>query len=246
MKPRNLLPLVLLPLLVPIFGCGGSKPAAPTTPTPSDAADAGAGGGGASTGSSDAGSTAAAEPEEDKDEVSASSKAAAAAAKPSAAPAPAGGPLDGLFDKTAKKADFPKKTANDKDCLREAQLSGKAAKDYDAIMAKCGGPTGMKEYTKKVTGTFDAKHPRDVYRVKMLGGFCYRFWAVGDQAVGNLDIRVQTPKGALVSIDQSSQAVAMLDPDEPWCKSHDREFDFVVETQGGKGAYVFGVWARPK
>ncbi len=242
MKPRY---LALVPIVL-VLSCGGPKPAAPPAassahsepPTAPDiaVADAGAGSGAASDG------------EEDKDEVSASAKAAAAAAKPStvAATAAGGGTLDGLFDKTAKKADFPKKSAKDGECLREAGLSGKADKDYDAVVAKCGAPTGMKEYTKKATGTFDAKHPRDVYRVKMLGGFCYRFWAVGDKSVGNIDIRVQTPKGALVSIDQSSQSVAVLDPDEPWCKTHDREFDFVVETQNGKGSYVFGVWARPK
>lgn len=231
-------------LLLACAACGGNKPAEqPKTADTSKPADT------AAAPDSGAAPQAAKEEEEDKDEVSASAKAAAAKATKSAndgVGTSAGGPLDGLFDKSAKKSDFPKKTASDKDCLREANLQGDAKKDYDAIMAKCGGPAGMKEYTKKVVGTLDAKKPRDIYRVKMVGGFCYRFWAIGDKTVGNLDIRVQTPKGALVSIDQSSQAVAVLDPDEPWCKSHDREFDFVVETQGGKGSYVFGVWARPK
>jgi hypothetical protein len=184
--------------------------------------------------------------EEDTDEVSASAKAAAAAAPKNEAPVSTGGPLDALFDKTVKKADFPKKTVKDGECLRQADLVGKADKDYEAITAKCGAPTGMKEYTKKASGNLDGKKPRDIYRVKMAGGFCYRFWAVADKEIADIDIRVQTPKGALVSIDQSKHSVAVLDPDEPWCKTHDREFDFVVETQGGKGAYVFGVWARPK
>jgi hypothetical protein len=230
--------------LILCAACGGSKPADPkagdTTFKPGDTAAA-----------PDAGGTTASTPppaeEEDKDEISPSAKAAAAAAAKSVnGDAPAGGPLDALWDKSVKKGDFPKKTAKDSDCLREANLQGNATKDYDAVLGKCGAPTGMKEYTKKVVGKLDGKHPRDVYRIKMAGGFCYRFWAIGDKDVGNLDIRVQTPKGALVSIDQSKQAVAVLDPDEPWCKAHDREFDFVVETQGGKGAYVFGVWARPK
>jgi hypothetical protein len=243
---RLLLPTLSLLLLV---SCGGNKAAPPSTPpdTPSTPSTPSTGSSSGSTASSGDAGGSSAPSDEDLDEVSATSKAAAAAAKPSTATGTTGGgTLDTLLDKTAKKDGFPKKTASDKDCLREAQFMGKADKDYDALMAKCGAPTGMKEYTKKTTGKLDAKHPRDTYRVKMLGGFCYRFWAIGDKEVGNLDIRVQTPKGALVSIDQSTQAVAVLDPDEPWCKSHDRDFDFVVETQNGKGTYVFGVWARPK
>jgi hypothetical protein len=184
--------------------------------------------------------------------VSAGGKAAAAVAKASNPPAtgattsPAPVTLDALFDKTAKKTDFPKKTADDGDCVRKVSLSGKNDKDYDALLASCGNPTGMKEYTKKVTGKLDSKHPRDEYVVKMAGGFCYRFYAIGDDSVGNLDVRVQRRDGDLVSMDQSKQAVAILDPDAPWCKTHDREFHFVVESTAGKGGYTFGVWARPK
>jgi hypothetical protein len=154
--------------------------------------------------------------------------------------------LDGLFDKTAKKAEFPKKTADDGDCVRAVSLTGKNDKDYEALLASCGAPTGMKEYTKKVTGKLDAKHPRDEYVITMVGGFCYRFYAIGDSSFGDINIRVQRRDGDLVSMDQSKQAIAILDPGQPWCKTHDREFHFVVETAAGAGGYTFGVWARPK
>lgn len=159
---------------------------------------------------------------------------------------PAVMPLLGLFDKTAKKSEFPKKIIADGDCWKATALGGTAENGYAAIAGKCGPPTGMKEFVTKASGKLDAKHPRDAYSVKMLGGFCYRFFAIGDESIGNLGIRVQTPKGALLSIGQSSRAAAILDPEEAWCKTHDRELTFVVEAPSGKGSYVFGVWARPK
>jgi hypothetical protein len=125
-------------------------------------------------------------------------------------------------------------------------LFGAFDKDYDAVIGSCGGPTGMKEYTRKVTGRFDDGHHRDTYVFKMLGGYCYRFFAVADKGVANIDIRVERPDGALVSMDQTHGPVAIMDPHEPWCKTHDREFRLVVETTSGSGRYAFGVWARPK
>lgn len=238
MKTRH----VALSVTLISLGCG-SPPAATPPPAPSAAAAPASAAPDASV--TPAAPVASAAPAPDDDEVSAGAKAAAAASKPVAVNGVT--TLEPLLAKGAPKADFPKKSASDKDCLQAASLSGKAAADFDAIAAKCGAPTGMKEYVKKVTGTLDAKHPRETYSVKMLGGFCYRFFAIGDHAIGDMDIRVQTPKGALVSMDQSKQAVAVLDPDEPWCKTHDREFQFVVESASGKpGAYVFGVYARPK
>jgi hypothetical protein len=235
-------------LVVFLAACGGGSPPAPTTPSSSTAPAASA-----STASATASSSATpASADDEDDEVSSGGKAATAAAKASAPPRtggttpPTAVTLDTLFDKSAKKTDFPKKTADDAECVRKASLTGKNDKDYDSLLAACGAPTGMKEYTKKVTGKLDPKHTRDEYVVKMVGGYCYRFYAIGDDSVGNLDIRVQRRDGDLVSMDQSKQAVAILDPDQPWCKTHDREFHFVVETTSGTGAYTFGVWARPK
>jgi hypothetical protein len=239
-----------IPLLVALaaIACSSNKPtpAGPSTGASAPAASAAtsAAASAAPAASSAAPVASSAPSEEEENEVSASAKAAAAASKPS--PVAQVVALPGLFDKTAKKDGFPKATDTDKDCYRAVSLAGKADKDYEAVLAKCGAGTGMKEYVKKVSGKFDEQHRRDTYSIKMVGGLCYRFWAVSDSSVGDIDIRVQTPRGALVSMDQSKHSVAILDPDEPWCKKHDREFHFVVESAKGNGNYVFGVWARPK
>jgi hypothetical protein len=207
------------------LGCGGSK-APPTTSGPI------------------ASSTAAAEDEE----ISPAAKAAVASASASPPVTSADGSI--ILELLVKPGDgaseFPMASAKDAECTKGIGYTGKSDKDYEALTGKCGAPTGLKGYAKKVTGKLDEKHLRDVYTFKMAGGFCYRFFAVADDTVDNLDIRVQRPEGGLVSIAASKNFVAIMDPDRVWCKTHDREFRLVVETSSGHGSYSFGVWARPK
>jgi hypothetical protein len=228
--------------------CGGSKPAPATQDTPAASASTASPATAAASGAASAAPSAS----EEDDETSPSVKAAVAAAS-SSAPSPSATPgaaiaLENLLGKAAPGAskDFPKATTTDKDCVGAINLSGKSDKDYDAVISKCGAPTGLKEFTRKVTGKLDASHKRDTYSFSMLGGYCYRFFAVGDATIANLDVRIQRPGGALVSMDQSSQPVAIIDPDRTWCKTHDRQFSLVVETTSGSGSYAFGIWARPK
>jgi len=213
------------------ISCGGSK-TQPTTPE------------GTSTTTKSSASAAS----DDDDELSPETKAAVAAASASPPVTAADGSivLELLLKPGASASEFPKATAKDADCNKGLGFAGESKKDYDMLLGKCGGPTGLKEYVKTVTGKLDAKHLRDVYTFKMVGGYCYRFFAVADDTVSNLDIRVQRPEGALVSIAASKNFVAIMNPDRVWCKTHDREFRLVVETSAGKGNYTFGVWARPK
>ena len=174
------------------------------------------------------------------------SKAAAAAA--TASPVAPGAPiaLEYLLAKPPPR-DFPAKKNDDATCAQQPALTGKNDKDYAALTDACGTGTGMKPFAKAVTGTLDEKqHLRDTYDFKMIGGYCYRFFAVADAGIQNIDVRVQRPDGALVSIDSTKGPIAVMDPDRAWCKTHDREFNLVVETTGGKGSYTFGIWARPK
>jgi hypothetical protein len=169
---------------------------------------------------------------------------------PSKAPPPSS---DGLISletvqgKPAAGADFPAKKTTDAACIGDISLGGKSTADYEDVGKKCGTATGMKPFTKPVSGKLGPSHTRDVYTFTMLGGLCYRFFAVGDDSLSNVNIRVETMTGAFLSMDSTKQPFAVLDPDAAWCKTHDRQFRFVVETTGkSDGNYVFGVWARPK
>ena len=183
---------------------------------------------------------------DDEDGITPEVKAQVAAAVPVVHNADGSITLENLLKLGAPASDFPKSTTADAECTKALSISGESAKDYSTITGKCGAPTGLKEYVKTVTGKFDATHTHDTYVFKMAGGFCYRFFAVADSTVKTIDIRVQRPEGALISVATSKNFVAIMNPDGVWCKTHDREFRLVVETGGGQGNYTFGVWARPK
>jgi hypothetical protein len=234
-------------LIACCVGCGSGKQAAAPNgggDTASSSSSSSATSASASA-SASGGPAASATATDDEDEVSPGSKAAAAAATTSAPSSGAPIALENLLSKPPPE-DFPAKKNDDATCAGTASLSGQNDKDYASLTDKCGSGAGMKPFVTKVSGKLDDKHLRDTYDFKMLGGFCYRFFAVADSGISNIDIRVQKPGGALVSIDSTKGPIAVMDPDRPWCKTHDREFNLVVETTGGKGGYTFGIWARPK
>jgi hypothetical protein len=185
---------------------------------------------------------------------------APAAAPPPPAPSPAaeawsdpnekpdGFVLAPLFDKKKSKASFPKKTANDADCWATVGVTGDHTKDYAAIVAACGAPTGLAEYVHPIEGKLHHLHdPRDVYKISLLGGYCYRYFAVADSGIADLDLLIEKPGGALVGDDKTNSPIAIIESDKPWCVDEDQTLEFHVQVDGpGSGGYLFGAWARPK
>jgi hypothetical protein len=146
------------------------------------------------------------------------------------------------------KTKFPKKTVGDKECWQGTALAGDAKKDFDVIIQKCVGPTGLLEYAKPVSGKLHHVHDkRDTYKLKLLGGMCYRYFAVADNGINDLDILVTKPGGALVADDKTQQPVAIIEFDKAWCMDDDADYEFHIEVDGpGTGRYIFGVFTKPK
>jgi hypothetical protein len=147
-----------------------------------------------------------------------------------------------------KPAKFPAATVSDHDCWQGMELSGNAKRDFDALVTRCGTPTGMVEYVHPATGHLHHKHDqRDTYKVKLLKGYCFRYFAVADSTIDDLDILVERYGGDMVGDDQVKGPVAIIKNNEPWCMDDDVEYDFDVLVDGkGQGDYVIGVWTRPK
>jgi hypothetical protein len=152
-----------------------------------------------------------------------------------------------LLNKSTAKSSFPKKAISDRECWQATMITGDAQKDFATIIGKCGTPTGSLEYAKPVIGHLHhIKDKRDTYTLKLTGGYCYRYFAVADGSIKDLDILVEK-NGALVADDKTSNPVAIVEADKQWCQDEDVEYSFHIEVDGvGKGNYVFGVWARPK
>jgi hypothetical protein len=154
--------------------------------------------------------------------------------------------LVALVDK-AQKPTFPKQTVGDHDCLKELSFSGHHKADYATLIGKCGTPTGMLEYTKPAEGRLHAKHDkRDEFKLKVQKNMCYRYFAVADDGIKDIDIIVLR-KGALLATDKTEQSVAVIDTEKLWCVDEDMDLQFNIEVDGrGAGGYTFGVWTRPK
>jgi hypothetical protein len=152
------------------------------------------------------------------------------------------------FDKKKAKSSFPKKASSDAQCWAQVSASGDHAKDFEAIVAVCGTPTGLVEYAKPVEGKLHHKYdPDDVFTMPVLAGYCYRYFAVADATIADLDLLIEKKGGALVGDDKTNSPVAIIDTDQPWCQDEDQNLEFHVKVDGpGKGGYTFGVWARPK
>jgi len=219
-----------LPLLA--LGCGGASPppatASDAKPAPADPAP-----------------TPPAAPAAD---AAPADKHAAAEAAPHVDPNEKEGviTLDPLVDKTTKPA-FPKQTVGDHDCLKELSFTGHHQADFATLIGKCGTPTGMLEYTKPSEGRLHAKHDkRDEFALKVQKGMCYRYFAVADDGIKDIDIIV-LKKGALLAMDKTEQSVAVIDTEKLWCVDEDMDLQFNIEVDGrGAGGYTFGVWTRPK
>lgn len=156
--------------------------------------------------------------------------------------------LKPLFEKTIAKSKFPKATAGDKKCWEDIGLTGDHEKDHAAVVKACGEPTGMLQYAAPHKGRLHHKHdPRDEFIVKLHGGFCYRYYAIADGTMEDMDILIKKKNGALLGEDKTKSPVAIINNAEPWCMDSDEELHFDVEVDGpGHGYYLFTIWARPK
>jgi hypothetical protein len=141
--------------------------------------------------------------------------------------------------------DFPAVSVSDKDCVKSVGLTGNLTRDFEALTASCGASAGMKAYTRVAEGTLGAARSRETFSVKLLGGYCYRFFAMADGSIEKLNVRVERPNGALHSAISGKQPVVLYRPGEAWCRRRDRDFRIVVEAPAGEGRYAFGMWARP-
>ena len=146
------------------------------------------------------------------------------------------------------KSSFPARTGDEAKCWQIVPISGNPAADFPALTASCGPPLGMKEYAPPAHGHLHAvKDKRDTFTMKLFKGLCYRYFAVGDSGIKNIDILVEKKGNVLVGDDKQSGPIAIIDAGKPWCMTEDAEYMFNIEVNGeGAGKYIFGVWARPK
>ena len=148
---------------------------------------------------------------------------------------------------TPGASDYPTQTVGYQECWNGLSIEDDADADYAEILAACGKPTGMLPVVAPVRGELGPTHKSDKLVVPLKKGMCYRFVAVGNQSLGDVDVRIEKSDGALVAVDKTSHPVAIIEGDKPWCVDEDVQWSFVIEVDGnGHGHYVFGVLGKPK
>ena len=144
-------------------------------------------------------------------------------------------------------SDYPTQTVGYQECWNGLSIEDDADADYAEILAACGKPTGMLPMVAPVRGELGSAHKSDKLVVPLKKGMCYRFVAVGNQSLGDVDVRIENSDGALVAVDKTSHPVAIIEGDKPWCIDEDVSWSFVIEVDGnGHGHYVFGVLGKPR
>jgi hypothetical protein len=150
------------------------------------------------------------------------------------------------------RSDFPKQLEADATCWKTVELRGDHDKDYEALMSRCGEPTGMLPYTRPVESRLhdvrggDKKDPRDFLSVRVREGMCYRFYAVADEAMVDLDMHIYKGGGALVAVVETRSPALIVQSRAPLCPDHTEDWLLELDVNAnGTGRYRLGVWARP-
>lgn len=149
-------------------------------------------------------------------------------------------------------SDFPTQLDDDATCWRKVELHGDHDGDYTRLTSVCGEPTGMLPYTVPVESRLhdvrggDHKDAKDYFAVRVREGMCYRFYAVADESLVDLDLHVYKSSGALVGVSETRSPALIMHSRTALCP--DNTEDWVLELDvnaNGNGRFKFGVWARP-
>jgi hypothetical protein len=110
-----------------------------------------------------------------------------------------------LIAKNPPKSLFPKATIGDHECLAGFAFTGNHKTDYETLVKQCGTPTGLLKYAEPKEGRLHAKHDkRDVFSVEVRKGMCYRYFAVADNGIADIDILIEKKNGALIGEDKTT------------------------------------------
>ena len=83
------------------------------------------------------------------------------------------------------------------------KLSGKYVDDYNELAARCGKPTGMLPFSKPVQASSAPTTKATSTRSKLVGGGCYRFFAVADSSIKDIDVAIATMENKVVWVDKN-------------------------------------------
>jgi hypothetical protein len=128
-------------------------------------------------------------------------------------------------------------------CYGNFRLSGDPLKDLTRLSLLCGPENGMWRLTKTpIEGRVSEGQPGVSQKLKAVRGECYRVFAVGGPGVLNLDITLQSSRGATIASDGGEDAWPIVQPDRPFCPLEDDTVTVEISAKRGEGRFAAEVW----
>jgi hypothetical protein len=128
-------------------------------------------------------------------------------------------------------------------CYGNFRPAGDPVKDVTRLSLLCGPENGMRRLSKApFEGTAAEGAPPVTTSFEARRGECYRVFAVAEPSVGDLDVTVESSRGAPIAADHGEDAWPIVQPDRPFCPLGDDRLAVSVAARKGHGRFAAEIW----
>jgi hypothetical protein len=128
-------------------------------------------------------------------------------------------------------------------CYGNFRPSGDPVKDVTRLSLLCGPENGMHRLSRRpIEGAVAEGGPGVTEPLEARRGECYRIFAVAEPTVVDLDVTVQSSRGAAIAADHSEDSWPIVQPDRPFCPLADDRAALEITARRGRGRFAAEVW----
>lgn len=140
---------------------------------------------------------------------------------------------------------YPDRTARYDECYHRFEPTRAPMADIQKLGEMCGRPTGMLPMTEPTSGRL-AHRSQITREVKLFADRCYRFFAVGDASIADLDTVIRRSSGEAVIYDTLMDPIPILDTKAPFCPDRSDTYRFEISAAEGSGSFAYQIWEGPR
>lgn len=128
-------------------------------------------------------------------------------------------------------------------CYGSFHPAGDPVKDVTRLALLCGPENGMRRLSKApIEGAVSEGAPGTTSTFEARRGECYRVFAVAEATVSDLDVTVQSSRGAPVAADHGEDIWPVVQPDRPFCPLENDRYTLEIAARRGHGRFAAEVW----
>lgn len=130
-------------------------------------------------------------------------------------------------------------------CYAHFRPTSTPVRDVTRLGMLCGPQNGMKQLGATIEGETVEERPAKTHAITLERGQCVRLFAVADEGVKDLAVRLLGPKGERLGGDHVNDRWPIVDADRAVCVFEAGTYTAEVEARRGKGKYALQVWLLP-